>query len=105
MLSADGTCLVTLASSDWALDHLMRSGGKGYLPRRYVDPLLMTGNLHLVDAAPTFTRRVYVVQNVATVRNWPWYEAAITAISSGRKPTTATIAGSGPREPGPAIHF
>jgi DNA-binding transcriptional LysR family regulator len=81
---ADWTCLVTIASSDWALDHLLRSGGKGYLPRRYVDALVDAGELFRVVGAPTFTRRVYAVENVATIRQWAWYESAMTVLAADR---------------------
>ncbi len=76
----DTTSAVTIASSDWAVDHLLRKGGSGYLPRRHVTALLAEGKLHLVAAAPRFKRRVYVVENAQTVRNWAWWDDAVASI-------------------------
>jgi DNA-binding transcriptional LysR family regulator len=71
--------LVTIASSDWALDHLVRTRGKGYLPTRIAAPALASGAMHLVEAAPRFVRRVYLVESARAVRNWEWYPAAVAA--------------------------
>lgn len=76
----DTTSAVTIASSDWALDRLLRNGGSGYLPRRHVEPSLASGRLFRVEGAPVFSRRVYVVENTQVARNWAWYEAAIAAL-------------------------
>jgi DNA-binding transcriptional LysR family regulator len=76
----DTTSAVTIASSDWAVDHLLRRGGSGYLPRRHVTELLIEGKLNLVAAAPRFTRRVYVVENAQTVRSWAWWDDAVESI-------------------------
>jgi DNA-binding transcriptional LysR family regulator len=77
----DVTSALVIASSGWALDHLLRNGGSGYLPRGHADPLLKQGELHLVPGAPSFTRRVYVVENAQTVRPWGWYAGALAAAS------------------------
>ncbi|MGE0211938.1 MAG: LysR family transcriptional regulator [Parvibaculaceae bacterium] len=74
------TSAVTIASSDWALDHLLRNGGSGYLPVRHVGGHLAKGRLHVVDGAPGFRRRVYAVENAQAVRGWDWYDAAVTAV-------------------------
>ncbi|MCA0434459.1 MAG: LysR family transcriptional regulator [Proteobacteria bacterium] len=68
---------LTIASSDWALDYLLRKGGSGYLPRR----LVQDGPLHPVAGAPAFTRRVYVVEHAQTVKGWDWYPAALAALA------------------------
>lgn len=73
------TSAVTIASSDWALDHILRHGGSGYLPLRHVAAALERAVLHRVDGAPGLSRRVYVVENAQTVRAWPWYEGAVAA--------------------------
>lgn len=70
---------VTIASSDWALDMLLRAGGTGYLPRRHVAAHVKRGTLHLINGAPQLTRRVYCVETTEMVRNWPWYERALMA--------------------------
>jgi LysR family transcriptional regulator, flagellar master operon regulator len=77
---ADTTSAIIIASADWAVDHLLRRGGSGYLPRRHVTGLLAAGRLHLVRGAPAFKRRVYVVENAPTVRNWAWWGDAVESI-------------------------
>ena len=78
----DVTSALVIASSDWALDHLLRNGGSGYLPRRHVESALRGGALHRVADAPSFTRRVYVVENAQTVRPWDWSASALAAAAS-----------------------
>lgn len=73
---------LVIASSDWALDHLLESGGSGYLPARHVAAALAAGRLHRVAGAPVFTRRIYVVENAQTVRPWGWYASALAAAAS-----------------------
>lgn len=75
----DVTSALVIASSGWALDHLMRNGGSGYLPRGHAEEGLARGSLFPVPHAPRFRRRVYVVENAQTVRAWPWYAAALAA--------------------------
>ena len=76
------TSAITIACSDWAIDHLLRNGGSGYLPRRQVGELLRGGDLYSVRHAPAFIRRVYLVESVHTVTQWAWYESAITALTA-----------------------
>jgi DNA-binding transcriptional LysR family regulator len=78
----ESTSALTIASSDWALDHLLSNGGSGYLSRRYVEDLILGGRLHAVKGAPTFKRRIYLVEAAETVARWSWYESAIGAVSS-----------------------
>ena len=78
----DVTSALVIASADWALDHLLRNGGSGYLPRRHVQGALDAGALKRVAGAPAFTRRVYVVENAQTVRPWGWYASALAAAAS-----------------------
>jgi len=78
--AADAPAAVTIASSEWALDRLLRHGGSGYLPRRIARPHVEEGRLHPVADAPGFSRRVYVVENASTVRAWPWYGAALASL-------------------------
>lgn len=79
----DLTSALTLASSDWALDHLLTMGGSGYLPERHVARELAAGRMHAVPSAPGFTRRVYVVENAQVVKGWDWYEGAIAVLRQG----------------------
>ncbi|WP_421695502.1 LysR family transcriptional regulator [Aestuariivirga sp.] len=78
----DVTSALVIASSDWALDHLLRNGGSGYLPKGHAQAALDAGTLQRVGAAPAFTRRVYVVENAQTVRPWSWYASALAAAAS-----------------------
>lgn len=85
----DTTSAITIASSEWAVDLLLRKGGTGYLPRRHVRALLDNRTLHPVAAAPTFKRRVYLVESAQTVSQWNWYEAAVTALTPAAAAVTA----------------
>ncbi|MFO0993273.1 MAG: LysR family transcriptional regulator [Hyphomicrobiales bacterium] len=76
----DTTSALTIASSQWAIDHLLRSGGAGYITRRHAKPWLAAGRLHHVAMAPHFTRRAYVVEVAQATAAWPWFEAAIAAV-------------------------
>ena len=76
----DTTSALTIASSQWAIDHLLRRGGAGYITRRHAKPLLEAGRLHEIASAPRFTRRAYVVEAAQTTAAWPWFENAIAAV-------------------------
>jgi LysR family transcriptional regulator, flagellar master operon regulator len=76
----ESTSALTIASAEWAADHLLRKGGSGYLPRRQVQGLIESRTLYVVAQAPRFRRRVYVVESVQTVRAWDWYEAAVASV-------------------------
>jgi LysR family transcriptional regulator, flagellar master operon regulator len=80
----ESTSAITIASSDWAIDYLLKNGGSGYLPRRHVASFLRRGRLQRVSHAPSFKRRVYLVESAHTVAGWPWYEAAIAALTARR---------------------
>jgi DNA-binding transcriptional LysR family regulator len=88
----ESTSAVTIASADWAVDHLLRNGGTGYLSRRHVADHLRRGRLHAVGGVPTFSRRIYLVESTNTVSRWSWYERAIEAIGSRRRQVKATPA-------------
>lgn len=68
---------VTLASSGWACEYLLKKGGSGYLPLRLVDPHLAAGRLHRVAGAPEFRRSVYFVINSDAAKNWPFLESIL----------------------------
>jgi len=61
------------AASEWAVDHILRHGGAGYLPRRMVHEHIASGRLHAFAGALVFGRRIYVVENARSVRAWSWY--------------------------------
>jgi len=73
---------VTIAASDWALEYLLRTFSKGYLPSRVAAPLIASGRLHRVEGAPIFLRRVYLVESARATQSWTWYEAAVVASSA-----------------------
>jgi LysR family transcriptional regulator, flagellar master operon regulator len=73
---------VTIAASDWAVEYLLRTNSKGYLPSRVASPLIASGRLHRVKEAPSFLRRVYLVESARATQAWPWYEAAVAACSA-----------------------
>ena len=73
------TAALTIASSDWAIDLLLRKGGSGYLPWRHAAASIRAGLLHAVANAPAFSRRVYVVESAQTVAQWTWYAVALAA--------------------------
>lgn len=76
----DETPAITLASADWALDHLLRHGGSGYLTARHASAALRTGKLTLIDDAPRFHHRIYLVANQQTVQNWAWFDRAVAML-------------------------
>lgn len=73
---------VTIAASDWALEYVLRTDSKGYLPARVVGPLVAAGRLHRIEGAPLFLRRVYLVESARATQSWNWYEAAVSASSA-----------------------
>ena len=78
----DTTSALTIASSQWAIDHLLRMGGSGYIPMRHARGLIASGRLHRVGDAPQFSRRAYIVETAQTTAAWPWFEAAVAAVSA-----------------------
>ena len=74
------TPAVTFGSASWALDHMLRHGGSGYLPQRLVEAELESGVLHLVAGAPEFSRRAYIVWNTTAARQWPWFEPSLNSV-------------------------
>jgi len=61
---------------------LLRTDSKGYLPLRIVEPIIASGRMHQVEEAPSFLRRVYLVESARATKSWAWYEAAIAAASA-----------------------
>jgi len=79
----DTTSALTIASSQWAIDQMLRAGGAGYVSMRHAKPWLAAGRLHPVAEAPHFNRRAYVVEVAQTTAVWPWFEDAIAAVRAG----------------------
>jgi LysR family transcriptional regulator, flagellar master operon regulator len=82
---------LTIASSDWALDFLLRYGGSGYLSRRHAAAYLARRELHAVRGAPRFKRRVYLVENAQAVAQWPWYEPAVAWLMRPTRGAAGTL--------------
>ncbi len=55
------TPAVSVGMGALGLQYLLQNGGSGYFPWRMVEPLLDTGELHLVTGAPQARRSAYVV--------------------------------------------
>ncbi len=52
---------ITLASSQWALDHLLENGGSAYLPWRLVKSYVEADSLFLIEGAQEFERSVQLI--------------------------------------------
>lgn len=71
---------LTLASTRWAIDHLTRWGGSGYLPRRH-KPLFGRGRrARILTTSPVLRQAVFLVENTDVTRHWPWFAEAIAEI-------------------------
>ncbi len=71
---------ITLASSRWAIDYLSRWGGSGYLPLRQAERLTGAG-VRVLAEAPVLRQTVFVVENTAVTRHWPWLSKAIGSLA------------------------
>lgn len=71
------TPVITISSSNWAVDYLLKWGGSGYLPRRMADPQIAAGRLFAVDGTPEFLRTAYLVSRADVPEDWPWFQGAI----------------------------
>ncbi len=90
----DATPAVLLASSRWAIDHLFRWGGRGYLPLRHARVHLDAGMMTLAPEAPRFKRRIYAVWNTHSTAAWDWFEAALAHVGeSGELPPARRAGG------------
>mgnify|MGYP001794449592 FL=1 len=73
---------VTYASSAWALDHLLREGGKAYLPLGAVTPKLSEGTLHIVTGAPEFSRGIHFTVREQSKTQFPWLDTSAFLLTS-----------------------
>jgi LysR family transcriptional regulator, flagellar master operon regulator len=69
---------LTLASARWAIDHLARWGGSGYLPRRHKRLFQPRGRIRA--RSPVLRQTIYLVENTDATRHWPWFAGAIAEI-------------------------
>ncbi len=74
------TAAVTFGHSVWALRHILKHGGAGYLPSRLVQDQLTDGRLHEIEEAAVFLRKVSMVSNDASTEDWPWFEASLATL-------------------------
>ena len=76
----DETAAVTFGTCRWALDHVLKWGGSGYLPYRLVAGHIEKGQLFPVEGAPEFTRHAYIAADSGRVHEWPWFESALQTL-------------------------
>lgn len=76
------TPIVTLSSSAWAIDYLLRWGGAAYLPARMLCGLLQHGRLFVVKDAPEFSRTAYLVSRPDAAQDWPWFERSVAVLKA-----------------------
>lgn len=95
----DATPAVLLACSRWAIDYLLRCGGRGFLPLRHARAHIEAGALVPVPGAPHFKRRVYAVWNTESTAAWDWFEAALAHVGDGADvPPEAARRSAAPQE-------
>ena len=83
------TPVITISSSSWAIDYLLKWGGSGYLPARMVQDHLNDGRLFAVKDTPEFTRTAYLVSRADVGEDWPWFQSSIEALRSRIAPEDA----------------
>jgi DNA-binding transcriptional LysR family regulator len=76
------TPVITISSSSWAIDYLLKWGGSGYLPARMVQDHLDAGRLFQVQDTPEFTRTAFLVSRADVGEDWPWFQSSIDALRS-----------------------
>ena len=68
------TARISFGSATLGLEYLLREGGSAYLPHRLARPHIARGAIHILEAAPTFERRAYLIVNKTASKAWPWFE-------------------------------
>ena len=68
------TARVSFGSATLGLEYLLNEGGSAYLPLRLARPHIASGAIHILDKAPTFERRAYLIVNKTASKAWPWFE-------------------------------
>ena len=58
------TPALTMSPSQLGLAYLVEQGGAGYFPRRMIRPYLETNRARVVEKAPAFQQRVYLVYDI-----------------------------------------
>jgi DNA-binding transcriptional LysR family regulator len=68
----DETARMSFSQPDWALKHLLSTGGAAYLPERFVAPLIAESRLYPVNGAVTFTRPTYLSWRRSSEADFAW---------------------------------
>lgn len=76
-----GTARISIGSSVWACDYLLKNDGSAYLPVELAKPLCDDKRLFKLEDAPVFDRHIYLVSNDRVVKAWPWFEELCDDIS------------------------
>ncbi|MEP1443924.1 MAG: LysR family transcriptional regulator [Hyphomicrobiales bacterium] len=72
------TARISFGSATLGLEYLMEEGGSAYLPLRLARPHIESGAIHILEGAPTFERRAYLIVNKTASKAWPWFENCLT---------------------------
>ncbi len=68
------TSRISFGSATLGLEYLLSEGGSAYLPLRLARPHIASGAIYILDKAPTFERRAYLIVNKTASKAWPWFE-------------------------------
>lgn len=71
---------VTVSAPSWALGHILKWGGSGYLPHRMVKPMLADGTLFIKEGAPKFYRKAFLLSDPKAYEVWPWFGPAVSEL-------------------------
>jgi len=75
-----GVARISFDSSWWALQCLLERGGSAYLPRALATSHVNEGRLHVLAAAPVFSRKKYLVTRDSAAANWNWFTPLVAAL-------------------------
>ena len=59
--------------------HILRFGGSAYLPTRLVAEDIEAERLYMLDEAPIFVRRTFMLVNAQARGDWDWFEPSVEA--------------------------
>ncbi len=82
------TARMSFGSANWALEHVLAAGGSAYLPHRMIATHLSSGRLHLIEDAPKFTRKTYLIVNEKAAEGWDWLPSIIDRLRSPNESIT-----------------
>ncbi|UXX81509.1 LysR family transcriptional regulator [Roseovarius pelagicus] len=76
------TPVITISSSNCALNYLLRWGGSAYLPTRMVTNYISDGTLSQVEGTPEFCRTAYAVSRSDIAKDRPWFDPSFDYVSA-----------------------